>query len=250
MAETTYNGLAEFGLPLIAKGDGSFDALVNEIEGHPGPGFAPPAVVSDRAAILLNNTGGAIIALECFWRYTDHGGRVWTSRFSNLGSSMQRDVLLGRSKVGRDLGTFILSGSKRLITERGMFGNNLDVLTPEELPRSQGYCGAWGGGSHHECAERLLAAVELVLDLAIREDGLCVGPNESGLYEALNETLDFQRTAASEALRALQAGASVGQFSRSSGPWRVTVSPRPGHKENHGIPGRFCRLSATRQFVI
>jgi hypothetical protein len=30
----------------------------------------------------------------------------------------------------------ILPRSKRLITERGMLGNNLDVLTAEELPRA------------------------------------------------------------------------------------------------------------------
>src|SRR5450631_3558019 len=101
MAETRYSGLAEFGLPLIAKDDPSFDALVNEIESHPGPGPARPALVSDRAAVLLNNTGRAIIAVEWFWRYTNHDGKARTSRFSNLGSSAQRDVLTGRSKVGR-----------------------------------------------------------------------------------------------------------------------------------------------------
>src|SRR5579863_8979137 len=103
MAETKYSGLAEFGLPLIPKGDCSFDALVNDIEDHPGPGLPEPAAGSARAAVLLNNTGRAIIALEWFWRYTSHDGKARTSRFSNLGSSAQRDVLSGRSKVGRDL---------------------------------------------------------------------------------------------------------------------------------------------------
>jgi hypothetical protein len=78
----------------------------------------------------------AIIAVEWFWRYTSRDGKTRTSRFSNLGSSAQRDVLTGRSKVSRDLGTFILAGSKRLITELGILGNNLDVLTPEELPHA------------------------------------------------------------------------------------------------------------------
>ena len=150
--------------------------------------------------------------MDRFWRYTSRDGKARTSRFSNLGSSAQHDVLTGRSKVGRDLGTFILPGSKRLITERGIIGNNLDVLTPEELPRAQGYCGDWGAGSPRESAETELAAVELVLDLVILEDGLCVGPDESALCEALNESLDLQRTAAQEAVRALQAGASVGHI--------------------------------------
>ena len=34
-------------------------------------------------------------------------------------------------QVPQDLGTFILPGSKRLITDQAMFGNNLDVLPPE-----------------------------------------------------------------------------------------------------------------------
>ncbi len=211
MAETRYIGLAEFGLPLIAKGDPSFDALVAEIESHPGPGPAQPALTSDRAAVLLNNTGKAIIALQWFWRYTYRDGKKQTSSFSNFGSSAQRDVLIGRSKVGRDFGTFILPGSKRLITENGFLGNNLDVLTPEELPRTGGYCCGWGGGSPRERAETELAAVELILDLAILEDGLCVGPDESGLYKALNESLDLQSAAAQKAVEALESGASVGQ---------------------------------------
>ncbi|HYZ85999.1 MAG TPA: hypothetical protein VE621_16430 [Bryobacteraceae bacterium] len=107
--------------------------------------------MSDHAVVLLNNTGMAIVAPEWFWRYTNRFGETRTSRFSNLGSSAQRAVLTGRSKVVRDLGTFILPGSKRLITERGMFGNNLDVLTPEELPRAQGY----GGGRHYRMVHPL-----------------------------------------------------------------------------------------------
>lgn len=237
MAETRYGGLAEFGLPLIAKDDPSFDVFVSDIESHPGPGPAQPPVVSDLAAVLLNNTSKAIIAVEWFWRYTTRDGKARTSRFSNLTSSAQRDILTGRSKVWRDLGTFILPGSKRLITERGVFGNNLDVLTPEELPRAQGYGGGWGGGSPHESAGAELAAVELVLDLVILEDGLCVGPDESALYEALNESLDLQRTAAQEAVKALQAGASVGQVFEIVRPLARHDPPLP---QKQGKP-RFSR---------
>jgi hypothetical protein len=225
MAEERRRGLAEFGLPLIARDDEAFETLLGDIESHPGPGPSWPAVISDGAAILLNNTAQAIIAIEWFWRYTSLDGKTRTSRFSNLGSSAQRDVLAGRCKAGRDLGTFILPGSKRLITEAGMFGNNLDVLAPEELPRAQGYCGGWGGGSSRRAGESELTAIELVLDLAILEDGLCLGPNESAVYEALNESLNLQHAAAQEALEALQSGASVGRIfeivrplARHSGP--------------------------------
>lgn len=233
-----YSGLPEFGLPLITQDDRSFDALVSEIESHAGPGPVRPPDVSDRAAVLLNNTGMAIIAVEWFWRYTSRDGKTRTSRFSNLGSSAQRDVLTGRSKVSRDLGTFILPGSKRLITELGILGNNLDVLTPDELPHAKGYCGGWGGGSSRRENDTELAAAELVLDLVILEDGLCVGPDESALYEALNESLDVQLTAAQEAVRALKVGASVGQVFEIVRPLARHRPPQPQTegKPRHSSP--------------
>lgn len=211
MPATSYRGLPEFGLPLITKDHPSFDRFVDDIGRQPAPGPSAPSAVSDRAAVLVNDSGHALIAVDWFWRYTRRDGNARTSRFSTLGSSVQRDVLSGRSKVGRDLGTFILPGSKRLITEQGIFGSNLDVLTPEELPHASGYCGGWGGGSGRESAATELAAVELVLDFVILEDGLCAGPDESAMFEALNESLDVQRTAAREAVRLLTSGASVGQ---------------------------------------
>ena len=236
MAEVTYRGLPEFGLPLIARGDLSFDALVSEIESHPGPFPTLPSAVSDRAAVLLNQTGRAILAIECFWRYTGRDGKAQrTSQFSNLGSSVQRGALMGRSTVVRDIGTFVLPGSKRLIAANGIFGNNLDVLTPEELAGIRGYCGGWAGCGPRENRETELAAMELVLDLAILEDGLCVGPDESGLYEALNESFDVQCTAAEEAVRAFKAGAPVGRVFEIVRPLARHSPPPPG-KSRHELP--------------
>jgi len=54
--------------------------------------------------VLLNNTGKAIIAAEWFWRYSSRVGKTRTSRFSNLSSSAQRNIVTGQSKIGRDLG--------------------------------------------------------------------------------------------------------------------------------------------------
>ena len=122
-----------------------------------------------------------------------------------------------------------------MITEGGIFGNNLDVLTPEELPRAQGYCGGFGGGGPRGGTESDIAAIELVLDFVILEDGLCVGPDESGLYEALNESLELQRRAAQEALTALQAGASLGQMFEIIRPLaRHCASVPRGHRTQAG----------------
>ncbi len=180
--------------------------------------------------------------MEWFWRDTSRDGKSWTSRFSNLGSSAQREVLTGRSKPGRDLGTFILPGSKRLLTERGIFGNNLDVLTPEELPRAQGCCGGWGGSSSRGDAEAEVAVIELVLDLVILEDGACVGPDEFAIYEAVNESLDLLRTTAQEAVRALERGASAGQIFDIIRPLARHFPPQ-AHAQEHRRPSVTIRPS-------
>ena len=83
------------------------------------------------------------------WRYTMAGGATRTCRFSNFGSSAQLEVLSEQAKAVRDLCQFILPGSKRLITEQGMFGNNLDVLREDELFPGGGYVG--GGGATGPC---------------------------------------------------------------------------------------------------
>jgi hypothetical protein len=237
MAELNSRGLAEFGLPLVTSEDAAFASMVRDIEIHPGPWSDVPAFVSDRAAVLLNRSGLAIVGLQCIWRYRTADGKTRTTRLLNFGSSAQREVLSGRSKVARDLGTFILPGSKRLITEQGIFGNNVDVLTEDELPRSKGYCG--GFGSSDRIRESTDAVdVELALDFAVLEDGLCVGADESGLYEALNESLDRQVAASQEAAAALRAGASEGAVFEIIRPLARHTVPEPGSdwKRKRALP--------------
>jgi hypothetical protein len=53
----------------------------------------------------------------------------------------------GRAGVTRDLFSCILPGSKRLITQEGMFGDNSDVLPPESASHSGSY-GLRGGRNH------------------------------------------------------------------------------------------------------
>src|SRR5437868_3754130 len=115
MVELSYRDLAEFGLPLVKPNDPTFTSLVCDIENRLEPGPFPPPALSEQAVVLLNQSGRAIIALEFVWRYTTMDGKRRTSRCSSFGSSAQREILTGRARVGRDLGTFILPGSKRLI---------------------------------------------------------------------------------------------------------------------------------------
>jgi hypothetical protein len=210
MGLVTYTDLAEFGLPLITPGQPEFRSLRHDIESRPQPFGNWRVDDLTKTAILLNQSGNTIVAISYVWRYVTATGTAHTSRSSNLGSSVQLDVLTGRSGVTRDIGTFILPGSKRLITERGMFGNNLDVLGEGEGSRCGGYIGAGGGGrtsSHEE-----IVATELILDSAILEDGRCIGPDEFDTVESVSEDLEHIRRTAEQAVAVLQNGGSAGEI--------------------------------------
>ena len=132
----TYRDLRRFGLEFVTPETEQFSSLLQEIQDRP-PSIGPwPVVDADApAAVLLNQSGKAIVALAYCWKYTTVDADVRTSRCSNLGSSMQMDVLTGRAEVSKDRFSFILPGSKRLITQNGMFGDNSDVLPPESASR-------------------------------------------------------------------------------------------------------------------
>jgi hypothetical protein len=70
--------------------------------------------------------------------------------------------------------------------------------------------GGWGGSRRVRVREET-AAVELCLDLAIFEDGLCIGPDEFGLFDRLIQALKRQRSAVQDAVTVLRKGGSVGQ---------------------------------------
>jgi hypothetical protein len=210
MGLVTYTDLAEFGLPLVTPGQPEFNSLVHDIESRPQPFGNWPVDDLTKSAVLVNQSGNAIVAISYVWPYVTATGTPHTSRYSNLGSSVQLDVLTGRSGVTRDIGTFILPESKRLITERGMFGNNLDVLGEGEASRGGGYMGAGGSGrtsSHEE-----IVATELILDSAILEDGRCIGPDEFGMVESVSEDLEHIRRTAEQTVAVLRNGGSAGEI--------------------------------------
>ncbi|MES1257346.1 MAG: hypothetical protein ABUS51_02905 [Acidobacteriota bacterium] len=205
-----YRDLAEFGLPLISPEAPEFFPLVREMEAIPRPFRFQTWPVDDlaRAAILRNQSGKAIVTLAYAWRYTTERGQTYASRYFNLGSSLQFDFLSGQGGVVRDMGTFILPGSKRLLTEQGTFGSNFDVLPPEQAGAGGGV--GMGGGGQRGMGPGIIET-ELVLDSVIFEDGLCAGPDESGLFGSLTKDLADQRQTAQEIVSALRNGASPGQ---------------------------------------
>jgi hypothetical protein len=211
MLPIVYHDLAEFGLPFVTSADSTFAGLLAEIRSHPQP--FEPELASDPspAVVLLNQSGKAIVTLSYIWKFTMAGGHTRTSRYSNLGSSMQMDVLTGRASVTRDRGSFILPGSKRLITLDGMFGDNSDVLPAESASHGGGCGGIRGGaGMSRVRGQEEIVGIELYLDVVVLEDGLCIGPDDFGLFENLVEDLKRQRDAAQEVAEALRNGASIG----------------------------------------
>lgn len=236
MAQTSYRDLAEFGLPLVTPDDPAFPALAREIESRREPFDPRPTGDLDQAAVLLNQSGKAIVGFSYVWRYTTAQGVTRPGRFANLCSSDQLEVLTGRTKVAQDLGSFILPGSKRLITQQGMFGNNLDVLPPDEGRRYPGCIGyGGGGGRRNRMGGEPIAATELCLDFVVLEDGLCAGPDESELFDSLTESLEIQRNVAQEVVTALNNGASAGQVFEILRPIaRFTPPPPPSSRRPHG----------------
>jgi hypothetical protein len=248
MAKTVYRDLATFGLPLVTPAEPAFASLVQDIESRPEPFGSWPVGEVGNAAVLLNETGKAIVGISSTWTHTSATGQPRRSHYSNL-SSMQLDVLTGRSAVNRDLGTFILPGSKRLITERGMFGNNLDVLPQEPTGGGRGgYIGAGGGGYGRGPAEEIVG-IELALDLAILEDGVCVGPDEAGLFDSLVADLELIRKTAQDAAAELRHGASPGRVFEMLRPLARHAHPTPIKQRSRSPFARMFADMGIRQLV-
>jgi hypothetical protein len=85
MPQTHYHGLPEFGLPLVPPAAPEFPELVRDIQARPQPFGHWPTGDLSRAAVMLNQTGRAIVTLTYFWCYTLADGEQRTNTFSNLG---------------------------------------------------------------------------------------------------------------------------------------------------------------------
>lgn len=210
MVSIGYRDLAEFGVSFVTPKDTDFPALLRDVESRLQP-FAHGAA-DGRSAVLINNSGKSIVALAYIWRYKTASGELRTSRYSNLGSSMQMDVLSGRIGAVHDASSFIMPGSKRLITEEGMYGNNFDVLSADSVHRGGGGMGAGmgRGGRRNRGEDAQLVQIELQLDIVFFDDGLCAGPDDTGLFENVREDLEQQLRTAQQVVQARRSGASWG----------------------------------------
>lgn len=220
MSKITCRGLPDYGLPLIPSSDPAFAALAAGVQSHWG---SVPEIVSDRAAVLRNQSGKAIVALVATWKFA-HSDRY--THLGTLGSNAQLEVLMGRIPVPNDRFGFILPGSVRLITEEGIFGDNSDVLPLEPAPRDGGFV-----RSRFQQGTVLPASTgaELVLDAVFMEDGLCLGPDEGGIFEAVSSDIEQQISLAQQLAARLREGASAGELFETLRPLaRRPAADRPG----------------------
>jgi hypothetical protein len=242
VTRNNYRDLAEFGLPFVTPEAPRFRELVREIQGRPSP-FGPRATGDlNTAAVLLNQSGRAIVVLAYKWRFTMADGRTRTSRYSNLGSSMQMEVLAGQREVSPDQTSFILPGSTRLITQEGIFGDNSDVLPPELIQPGGSFVGS-AGRVGRESGRKEIAGIELALDVVFFDDGLCVGSDDFGLFESVTGDLTEQRSTAQEIVEALRNGASAGQVFEILRPL-ARHSRLEGRASRSGYPSRLLSMFA------
>lgn len=204
-----YRDLASFGLRFVTPQDPFFASLVEDIRRR-AVGPLPDGDVSN-AAVLLNESGEIVLALSVVWKFAELGGHAPRRQLTNLGSGTVWDALAGVSEPVPDRFSFVVPGSKRLITEDGFFGDNSDVLPPEPARSGGvGWSGIRGGGGWRR--QERPEPTEMLLDLAFFEDGLCAGPDESGLFDSVSSALASQRAVAQDIVDAIRDGAPIGQL--------------------------------------
>lgn len=215
--KTTYTDLAEFGLPLVTPEDADFAGLVDEIRNRPSPMQRFMDGDLSGAAVVVNQSGKTALSLAVIFVIEDADGQRSRNHFSGPNSvGPLYDVLTGAVPVSPRTSGHIFPGSKRLITTQGVWGDNTDVIAPDANDPRRGVLGSFtrSGGGWGFRGPRAAEPVsgDLLLDLAIFEDGLCVGPDRHGGFAALMEDFSERRRVGTEILEALQKGASRGEI--------------------------------------
>lgn len=225
--QTFYRDLAEFGLPFVTPEQPEFSALAQEIRDRL-PAF--PARISgdlDGAAVMLNNSGKIVLSLSVLVRFSSDTRYTRKNHFTSLLSGRTLGLLSGDRGLRLDDNSLILPGSKRLISETGVWGNNYDVAPPPRGPTG----GAAFGGSRLACPDA--ASRHIQVDLAIFEGGECAGPDEFGAFSILMSDLQTRRELAIEILSAIRKGVTREELYQRLSPIASRhTSPERGHHPN------------------
>lgn len=150
MVSFTCEDLHAQGLTLISPAAAAFAVMTEDIrrrtqiQNPDGPPFPPEPIPNNLefAAILHKYNEKAVAGLAIEWKFEDVRGHHYKSRFT---SAFGRNLLLPFGARPAQLALYgywhtILPGSKRLLADAKIFGNNIDVRPPrgEEVWRGGG----------------------------------------------------------------------------------------------------------------
>jgi hypothetical protein len=180
--------LREHGLILVPNTSPEYDPLLEDIQRrieNPPPGMAPDlyrmwvgtvdAHKRETSAILLNQSGKTIVAMEVVWSNEQTDGRVITATRS------WNDAVGRRPSSRMDYWRHILSGSKRYIGEGRLVGDNSDVRgpEPEEIPKG----GGSGSGGGRGQSRQPIVSVTLALTGVFFPGGEFAGSETSNIWQ-------------------------------------------------------------------
>lgn len=203
----------------------------NSIANPDGPPFPREPIPDDLtfSAILVNHSEKPVAALAIKWDFEETGGQRYSHQSVNtLGRQFLVPPGIPADRAGiPGFWNTILPGSKRLLIESKIFGDNTDVRAPrsDEVWRGGGIGSS--GRSRRSADPARFQSVELVLDGVFFSDGEFLGPNEMHLWEDVfyesQVKLEAARIAAKGEGNARSAEEIVREVNRYTGP-----PPDPG----------------------
>ena len=234
MASFSCKDLHAHGVSLLPPSNADFARLLEDIRRRAQavvtgkPPFLPKSIPDDLefAAILLNHSGKAIVGLATEWQFEVSTGHRYSRRFSGmqgLGGNLLTPFGVPPERLAfLRYWQSIFSGSKRLLADSQMFGDNTDVRLPQGSELWRGGVGGSGGGGNSGSRSDL-KGVTLLLDGAFFDDGEFVGPMRctSGKRVTMIARLNLGRPASPQ-----RKGLAVAALRRSSQKWIATLARR------------------------
>jgi hypothetical protein len=210
--------LPDFGLVLVPPSSPDYEPLFADIQRR----VEHPLEKRETSAILLNDSGKSIAAIDAVWRCEDIAGHT----FNGAKITTSDRLLLPFSVPAEHLKIMtyrmaILPGSKRYLGEKGIAGDNTDVRGPEPHEVWKGGCiSGIGGGAYDPGLP--IKSVTLILDGVFSLDGEFAGPNRSGLWEQVTKeaksVMDVAATARAGRDRGIATAEILRQIKELTGP--------------------------------
>lgn len=166
------------------------------------------------SAILINHSEKPLAELALEWKFEETTGNRYSHQWIN---TFGRHLLVP-SRIPPDRATVlaywyaILPGSKRLLVENQMFGDNTDVRPPrsDEMWPGGGIISSRNTG--HPVDPNRIRSVVLVLDGAFFTDGEFLGPNNLHLWDDVFYENEVKLKAAHIAADGKRAGRSADEI--------------------------------------